>query len=328
MVMTLLKPKKLFAGATIGVIAPSSYCAPEDSENAKRELEKQGFNVFIHPQCYARDHMSAGTPQEKAAALHDVFSNPDIDAVFCLRGGYQTLNMLHLIDYDLVRRNPKILMGYSDITALHGALHAHTGLVSFHGPNGNGFGALSNPEEALDNESRLHALKFLKAESTENLFRDHESFIVQAGHATGHIIGGNMQLLCSLIEAGDQYMPSLDGAILMIEDIGEEITKIERQFSAWRLRGIFNRIAALVIGHMTDIRDTPGRAGAFAYTLEDVVRRHALDPETGVKGPVIMQAPFGHELPNYIFPQGVKAEITAQNGVALLNLLESPFSDA
>lgn len=322
MMQSLLKPKKLAKNARIALIAPSSYCAPEDSANAKIALEKRGFDVVIHPQCHARDHMSAGTPQEKADALHDVFRDSSIDAVFCLRGGYQTLNMLDLVNDDVIRQNPKILTGYSDITALHGSLHARTGLVSFHAPNGNGFGELDNPE--LDNASLFHMLEFLSGNVPDNLFLDHESYALQGGVATGSIIGGNMQLLCSLLEAGDNYMPSLDGAILMIEDIGEEITKIERQFSAFRLRGIFDRIAALVIGHMTDIKDTLGRAGAFVYTLEDVVRRHA----SAVKGPIIMQAPFGHELPNYIFPQGVKAQITAKNETVALKLLESPFSDA
>lgn len=324
MAITLLKPKKLPQNAHIALIAPSSYCEPQDSANVKSALEKRGYHVSVHPQCLARDHMSAGTPQQKADALHDVLRDPSIDAVFCLRGGYQTLNMLDLIDYDLVRKYPKIIMGYSDMTALHGSLYAHTGLVGFHGPNGNGFGALDNPDEALDNASRIHALDFLGGSVPDNLFLDHACQTVKNGTAQGRIIGGNMQLLCALLEAGDAYMPSLDGAILMIEDISEEIIKIERQFGAWRLRGIFDRIAALVIGHMTDIKDTPGRAGAFVYTLEDVVRRHA----GAVKGPIIMNAPFGHELPNYIFPQGVNAEIVAENGTVALKLLESPFSDA
>jgi len=326
--MEIIKPKKLVKGDTIGLIAPSSYCAPEDSEGVKRELESRGFKVTIHPQCLARDHMSAGTPQEKADAFHDVFADPSIDAVFALRGGYQTLNMVDMIDATLARKNPKILMGYSDITVLHGILLKQAGLVTFHGPNANGFSRLSNPESEDDLQNSLAALDFLQGNIPENLFREHECHVLQSGKASGRIFCGNMQLICSLIEAGDNYLPQLEGAILLVEDISEEIVKIERQFSSWRLRGIFQRLAGLVIGHMTDIKDTPGRAGTFGYSLEDVVRRHALDPEKGVKGPVVMQGPFGHEFPNYIMPQGVQAQLDAKGGMAFLSLLESPFSDA
>lgn len=324
--MELTRPKKLHQGDTIALIAPSSYCAPEDSANVKRELEKRGFRVTVHPQCHARDHMSAGTPQEKVAALHEVFSDPSIDAVFALRGGYQTLNMADRIDMDLMRRHPKILMGYSDITVLHGVLLKQASLVTFHGPNANGFGRLSNPESEADLQNSLAALDFLCGDVPQNLFRDHACHVLQDGTASGRIFCGNMQIICALIEAGEAYCPELDGVVLMIEDISEEIVKIERQFSSWRLRGIFQRLAGLVIGHMTDIKDTPGRAGVFGYTMEDVVRRHALDPAKGVKGPVVMQGPFGHEFPNYPFPQGVMAQLQADDGRAVFSLLESPFA--
>lgn len=325
--LPLLKPRHLKQGDTIALIAPSSYCEAEDSAKVKLELEARGYNVMVHPQCLMRDHMSAGTPQQKADALHDVFSDPSVDAVFCLRGGYQTLNMLDKINVDIVRNNPKILIGYSDITALHGMLLRQVGLVGFHGANANAFARFSAPESDADLENSILTLDFLAGNVPDNLFRDHESHVLQDGQASGPIICGNIQLLCSLIEAGDDYMPNIDGAILMVEDLGEEITKIERQFSSWRLRGIFSRIAGLVIGHMTEIVDTPGRAGAFVYTLEDVIRRHALDPEKGVKGPVVMQAPFGHEFPNYVIPQGVNVTLTAKNGLAFAHLNESPFSD-
>lgn len=324
--MASVKPKKLKKGDTIALVAPSSWCAPEDSQNTKAELEKLGYVVYVHEQCNARDHMSAGTPEQKVAALHDVFSNPDIDAVFCLRGGYQTLNIIDRLDYELIKKNPKILIGYSDITALHMTMLHRSDLVSFHGTNGRSFGSLSedDPELISENKNSLEALEFLSGNVPDNLFHDYPVKIIQPGVASGKLIGGNMQLLCSMLEAGSKYCPPLDKKILIIEDIGEEITKIERQFSAWRLRGIFKNVAGLIIGHMTDIKDTPGRAGSFVYDMEAIIRRHTYE----VAGPVIMNAPFGHALPNYIFPQGVMAELSAEKGVSVLKLLESPFSDA
>src|SRR5690606_6139737 len=105
----LNKPKKLKKGDTIAFVAPSSFCAHR-FERAKEQLEKSGFEIFVHPQCLSRDFSSAGTAEEKAAALHDVFSDPAIDAVFALRGGYRALHTLDKLDYDVIARNPKILL--------------------------------------------------------------------------------------------------------------------------------------------------------------------------------------------------------------------------
>lgn len=322
--MEIIKPEKLQKGDLIALVAPSSYCAPEDSASVKVELEKLGFRVFVHPQCLARDHMSAGTTAEKLAALHECFGNPDIKAIFCLRGGYRAIHLLDGLDYALIKANPKILLGYSDITALHAAIMARTGLVMFHGPIARNFVGLADPALIVENKNNQAALDFLTGQIPDNLFVDRDVKVIQAGQATGKLWGGNLQLLSSLIQAGSRYHPALDKSILLIEDIGEEITKIDSQLGAWRLRGIFKNLAGLVVGHMTNIKDTPGSAGAFVHQFEDVLREHARE----MVGPIITRAPFGHEYPNYICPLGLPAQLTASkkpNEKAALSLLENPF---
>jgi muramoyltetrapeptide carboxypeptidase len=322
--MEIIKPKKLLVGGTIGIMAPSSYCLPEDSENAKIQLEKLGYKVVVHPQCHARDKMSAGTPAEKVAALHELFADTSIDAIFCLRGGYRATHLLDKLNYQLIKNNPKILMGYSDITALHSAILKKTGLITFHGPVARSMGRLGDDEFATANKGNLAALDFLSGNTSGNLFHDYPVKIIKEGAVTGKLWGGNMQLISAMNEAGSKYHPAFDGAILVIEDISEEISKIDRQLGAWRLRGMFKNLAGLIIGYMTDIKDTPGRVGTFGYDMEHIIREHAAE----VQGPIIMNAPFGHEDPNYAFSQGVNAELHAKNGSSVLKLLESPFSDA
>lgn len=324
MARDLIKPKKLKQGGTIALIAPSSWCEPESSAETAVQLEKMGYRVFVHPQCLARDYTSAGTAADKVAALHDVFADKKIDAVFALRGGYRALHMLDKIDYDLIRANPKIFMGYSDITTLHGAFLERARMVTFHGPTANGFRDLNNSTLAAEHKSALSALEFLNGTIPGNLFRDAPVQTIQNGAATGVLWGGCLQLLDALIAAGSRYCPPLDKTILVIEDIGEEIAKLDTQLGAWRLRGVFKNLAGLVVGGMTDVKDTPGRAGPFTYTITDIVRQHTAD----MKGPVVMGAPFGHLHPNYVFPEGCMATLTADKKKgATLSLTESPFAD-
>ena len=322
--MGLIKPKKLKQGDTIAIVAPSSYCPPEDVVQVKTQIEALGYKVVIHDQCHSRDFASAGTVEQKIKAIHDVFADPSIDAVFALRGGYQTSHLLDKIDYDLIRKNPKIFIGYSDITALHFAFNKQASLVTFHGTNARGFRHLSEAQSTNENKSNQAMLDMLSGRFGGNLFRDHPAKILKPGKVSGKIIGGNTQLIAALIESGEAYHPDFKDAILVIEDISEEITKLDRQFGAWRLRGLFKQIAGLVVGYMTDIKDTPGVAGPFVYTVEDILVRHTGD----LKGPLVVNAPFGHEDPNYPFPQGIRAELDASGATAKLSLLESPFADA
>ena len=320
--MELIKPRTLKKGDLISLMSPSSYTPPEEAMAAAQALEKIGYRVFVHPQNYLRDHASAGGTEDKVAALHDLFRNPDVKAIFCLRGGYQALHMLDRIDYDLIRAHPKILIGFSDITALQSAILKQSGLVTFHGTNGRSFRRLDETD-AEENQSNHTMLEILSGQMPDDLFRGYPVRTLKSGKANGKIFGGNIQIIASLIEAGEIYHPDFKDCLFIIEDLMEEITKLDRQLGAWRLRGLFKQIAGLIVGHMTDIRDTPGVAGPFVYGFEEILLRHTAD----LTGPLVVNAPFGHDNPNYPFPQGITAILNASQNQATLSLAENVFND-
>jgi muramoyltetrapeptide carboxypeptidase len=316
--MDLIKPKKLKQGDTIGIVAPSGWGIPELGDQAAANLKSFGFNVMMHPQANARHFVSAGTPEERVQALHDVFLNPEIDAVFALKGGLRAMQMLDGIDYDLIRKNPKIFIGYSDITFLLSAFNARAGLVTFHGLTLSRYGT---DKSRNDQETTL---SFLQGKLSNIFWPETEQIeTLRQGEAEGILYGGNFCLLTSLMALGNQYMPDLKGKILLIEDIGEEIRQIDRMFSILKISGALNDIKGLVIGHMTDIADT-GDNYRFDCSVRDLILEHT----EGLKIPVVFGAPFGHDTPNWPFPIGIKAKLTApENGTPQLQLLESPFAD-
>ena len=314
----VIKPKKLFKGATIGVMAPSSRMDIERIERSVAKLQDYGFNVFLHPQCQAFDKGSAGTTGEKIKAFHDLFLDPAIDAVMAGRGGSRAIHMLDGLDYELICRHPKLFIGFSDITALHSAIYVQTGLSTVHGAD------LGRFDPELDLTCAEATVPYLLGDLQGTKWpSNYPMQIHKEGIAEGILFGGNLALLMATRSAGPKYFPDLEGKILIIEDVGEEKTSIDRMMGSLRLAGVFDRVAALVVGQMTNLKDTG--TVSFERTIEEIMREHT----AGMKGPVVLNAPIGHEHPNIPFPLGIKARLTAPSGgPAQLQLLESPFADA
>ncbi len=315
----LIKPNKLKKGDTIGVFAPSSWIDPSQLARATEELRRVGFNVFVHPQALLRDRCSAGTTEQKLAALHELFSDSVIQAIFPVRGGVYALHMLDGIDYELIRNHPKILTGFSDVTVLHCALHARAGLVTFHSQGANKFDP--EHERACTGET----LKLLTGNWVDPLWPiNHPIDVIRPGDVSGALWGGNLSMLAAALLSGEKYTPDFDGKILVVEEVGEEIRQVDRILGALRVRGVFDRLAGIIFGQMTEITDT-GDTCKFECSVRDVICEHT----ARMKGPVILNAPIGHEHPNIPFPVGIRARLTAEtNGGAQLQLLESPFADA
>jgi muramoyltetrapeptide carboxypeptidase len=315
--MGLIKPKKLKPGDTIGIVGTSSWAEPDFREAGVNGLRSLGFNVVVHPQCLSRSHGSTGTTQEKISALHDMFADASIDAIFALRGGARAIHMLDGLNYDLIAKHPKIFAGFSDVTPLLMTIFAKTGLVGFHALTTTYYG-----QEAAK-PSIEKTLPFLMGDWQNLQWSDYPTETLRAGETTGQLVGGNMAMMLATMAADQTYMPDWAGKILVIEDVGEEIRAIDRMLGVLRLNGVFDKIVGLVIGQMTDIRDTG--FVPFGMTVQDSVLEHA----AAVKGPIVFNAPIGHEHPNIPFPLGVKARLTApENGKPQLQLLESPFADA
>ncbi|MCB9979038.1 MAG: LD-carboxypeptidase [Rhodospirillales bacterium] len=279
-------------GDTIGVCSPSSFVLPDDLAAGISALESRGFRVRIHPQTYARWNQSAGTHAEKISALHDLFTDPDIRAVWAAGGGNRALHLLDRIDWDLIRNHPKPFIGFSDSTALLNTMTARAGLTTIHGP------VLKRVRKGAELD---HLLKLLSGESV--CLPVDEVEIFRPGIAQAPLFGGNLALIQCLV--GTHDMPDCSGAILFLEDVGEEISRIDRGFAQIARAGIFRKIAGLVLGHFADMKDS-GRP--FGLTLRDIVAEH-LD---GCDIPIILNAPFGHSGPLYALPVGGEGQIEAR----------------
>jgi muramoyltetrapeptide carboxypeptidase len=312
-----LLPKPLRKGDTVGLVSPSS--ASEDGfslQLAREAMEALGFKVKVAAHVAARRGHLAGTDTERAGDLNAMFADPDVRAVVCARGGSGAARLLPLLDYDAIRRDPKVLLGYSDITALHSAIHAKTGLVTFHGPVGSGSWNRFN----VDQFQRVFFDRELptwrnKVEAGDELVpRRNRTITVRGGKASGELVGGNLTVLTAL--AGSSYLPAFEGRILFLEDVSEAPYRIDRMLSTLKLMGALDRIAGFVFGECSEC--DPGD-GYGSLTLEQIFDDH-IRP-LGI--PAYRGAMIGHIREQFILPVGGRVELDADAGT--LRLLEPVF---
>lgn len=285
-----LYPAPLQKGDIIGVMATSCHVARETIVTATNFMEAEGYKVFVHEQTFNQHHQSAGTAQEKVVAMHDLFKNKDIKAIFGARGGNRASTMLDALDYNLIRSNPKILIGYSDLTAPCNAITAKTGLVTFHGPLF---------RELPTHEDYRFMVDVLEGKQTTLDLKN--CTIVKNGAACGKIIGGNLSVLQGLI--GSPYQPDFNNAILILEDVADHISRYDRMFCHLRNAGILQNLCALIVGSFSDMKDSD--SNPFGFTLKDIVEEHT----TGYNYPILMNAPFGHEGVLNTLPIGANATL-------------------
>lgn len=292
-------PPSLKPGDRIGVFAPSSYVEKDDIEKSKALLEQRGYEVFIHPQTYERHNQSAGTHLQKSLAFQGLFMRDDINAIWAAGGGNRALHLLETINFTKLKDRPKLLLGFSDITALLNANYAHNKMVGIHTQV---FKNLHKYEQ-LD-----HLLDMLAGQKTKIPFNDAK--ILHHGKATGHLIGGNLSIF--------QYLPQTlpgefyDGAILFLEECNEELSKIDRMLLHLRRTGTLAKISALALGQFTDITES-GRP--FGFAREDIVREHTEYLDI----PVITDLPFGHTNNMHSLPIGTRATIDTKKKILTLD---------
>ncbi len=284
-----MKPAPLQKGNLIGVMAPGGYVEKPDIELAKTFMESQGYRIDVHAQTFARRGQMAGTAQERADAFHDLVKDPEIRAIWAAGGGNGVLRMLPLIDFDLIKNNPKQIIGFSDVTALLNAIYAKTGLIACHGSV---FKNIHNHKDAQT------LLDLLAGEDTA-LPLDNAD-VLKGGEAHGPLLGGNLSVFQALI--GTDYMPDTNGAILFFEDCNEELSRMDRMLCHFKHAGILKNAAALLFGQFKNMSDS-GRP--FGFTIEDIIREHT----SGLNVPVIMNAPFGHGEDLFPLPVGSKGKI-------------------
>ncbi len=317
-----IRPKALKRGMTIALVSPSSPLA--DSESLKIAAEMTallGFVPKLMPNAGRVAMYLAGTDQERAADLNTAFADPSVDAVWCLRGGYGSYRILPFLDYETIRKNPKPLIGYSDVTALLNAVHRMTGLVTFHGPMGS-----ENLTEFTLSEFKKVLYEARAAGSIaappppppleREGFVDRENRLrrIAPGKARGPLVGGNISVFATLV--GTPFEPDLRGRILLLEEVGEEPKKIDRWLSGFLLTGRLQSLAGIVLGRFNDCGPKDQAAYYGTWTWQEV----CADRLGGLGIPVLAGLRFGHVPDKATLPIGVAAELDADAGT--LTLLE------
>lgn len=301
----MLKPKALKKGDTVGLVAPSSPVGGVKSVKfAMEKIDTLGFRAKAAPNCCKEYGYLAGSDSDRADDINRMFADPEVDAIICLMGGYGTPRILDQLDYPTICRNPKLFVGYSDITGLHLALNRICRLVTIHGP-------LPIP----DRECYTEDINFSKTSfwntitSTDPLgeIRNPQGEAIQCltgGKASGMITGGNLSLVTATL--GTPYEIEAEDKILFLEDVGERPYRIDRMLTQLRLAGKFEKCRGIVLGSWTDCR--PDRTGdlSLKQIFEDVV--------APCGKPVIYNLRAGHCVPKVTLPLGVQAILDADNG--------------
>lgn len=306
----MLKPERLDFGDTVGIVAPAS--APPDPkavDRAAAALERFGFKPKPAKHVRARLGFLAGADRERATDLMAMFADKKVKAILCLRGGYGTARILDRLDYDVIRRNPKILSGYSDITSLHFALVKKANLISFHAPMWNG--ALADPNvPEFTRKSFFRTVMEAKPSGSILQGNDENTVsILRGGMAEGRLVGGNLSLICASL--GTPFQPSFKGKILFFEDVSEKPYRLDRMLTQLLNAGIFSRVAGVAVGVNHDCVDPDAKPGGeYRQSSADVVKER-LSP---LRVPVVTGLPFGHVDLNATIPVGVMAQLDGKRG--------------
>ena len=313
--MRVVKPKKLAKGDLIGIISPAS--SPDDFlriETGTKYFEKLGYKVILGKHIEKHHGYLAGTDLQRVEDIHEMFKNKEVKAIICARGGYGTPRLLDKIDYRLIRNNPKILVGFSDITALQMAIFKKTGLVTFSGP----MVAVDFYEDVnpYTEENFWSVLTSNKKVGRIKLPEDEKLFEITRGATKARVIGGNLSLLSSVM--GTEYAPDMKDKILILEEIGEAPYRIDRMLNQLKLNGVFKKIKGILLGAFIDCveNDPEKRTLTLGEVIEDYLGH--------LKVPVIYNFPYGHIKSMVTVPLGVQMNLNA--GRHIVEITESAVS--
>jgi len=315
----VVKPKRLRPGMTVGLVTPASN-VPEDQDlHAAMDLVRSlGFLVEPSSNLFSRTQYLAGTDKERADDLNAMFADPDIDAIFCVRGGYGSGRLLRYLDYDMIAANPKVIMGYSDITAVLNAIYLRTGLVTFHGPiAGGNFSDYTYDQYRkvlIEPTSSTPIGEPPEFETSPGVVeRENRLTSIVSGVAEGHLIGGNLSLMVTLL--GTPFEPNFAGAILFLEDVSEPPYSVDRMLTHLWMAGKLEQVAGIVLGKFSD-----DGYDSNTFSMEEVLRSR-LEP-LGI--PALRGAMIGHIEDKTVVPLGIRARLDVDAGS--LTLLEAAVS--
>ena len=315
----LRKPLRLRPGDTVGLIEPAGFTVDRfDFAAILDTVRAMGLVPKPAPHVTKRYGYLAGTDKERAADINAMFADPEVRAIFAVRGGWGSARALPYLDFATIRANPKLLIGLSDVTALHLALAAKTNCPSIHGPGlSNSWGALS-----WDSFKRLvfdaETPTWISPAGKEDRLVQRVGRVrtFRGGKATGRLLGGNLSVLSALV--GTPYIPDMSGAILFLEEVGEAEYRIDRMLTQLALSGILGKVAGVVFGQCTNC-GTDGSPG-IGFSLSEILENHF--KPLGV--PAFQGALFGHIANQFSLPVGIPAEIDADAGT--IRILEPVVS--
>jgi len=302
--MNMIKPKPLRRGDTIGLVGISGALHEPETrfEKMLEAIDALGYKVIVADSCREEYGYLSGTDASRAKGLNQMFRDDRVDAVVCMRGGYGVTRMLDRVDFDAIRANPKLLLGYSDITALHTAIHEKVGMVTIHGPM---------PDRGwmeFDDFSRRSMLRALTSTDPLGTLYNPEGMTPQCivpGRCEGQLVGGNLSLIAAL--CGTPYQLNTEGKVLLLEDVGEYVYRLDSMLTQLRLAGMFERCAGVVLGGFTDCKEEYER---YALHLEDVIR----DIIVPAGKPVLANLSIGHTPVKITVPLGVNCAVDAEAG--------------
>ncbi len=287
----IIKAPRLQSNQTVGVIAPASPVSRTEIAQSLRLLESFPFKIRLGRHLFDHLHYLAGPDHDRVSDLHQMFSDPDVRAIFCARGGYGSARLLDKIDFDLIRRNPKVVVGFSDLTALLVALYEQSGLISIHGPT------LSD----LPKDNNWHHVSRLITTSHRPQISFKQGRVINEGKARGTLLGGNLSTICSLLDT--PFLPSFEGVILFLEEKGESPYRLDRMLTHLLLSRRLDGVSALVIGQIEDC----GEKEVIHDLLDERLRVLAI--------PVVTGLPVGHGAENRALPLGIPAAVDTERMV-------------
>ena len=301
--MTPLIPETLSPGDTIGVISPSDPVLPDQEDRlseGKAYLEAMGFKVKIGRYICSNTLGFAAAPKEKAQDINSMFADPEIKAIICTQGGDTANAPLPLIDWDLVRQNPKIFLGLSDITVLLNAIYQQTGLITFHG-NDILWGFGNN----LDDYERAEFIRTLVKGEIGRIPPNRPRKTIRSGRAVGKLLGGNLRCLLKL--AGTPFWPNFSDAILFVEAYSISTKGCHTAFHQLAQLGVFDQLRGAVVGYI----DSMQRDGGDGPQMEDIL----LEVTPDGSFPILKMNDFGHNCPNTVLPVGGMALLDANQHI-------------
>jgi muramoyltetrapeptide carboxypeptidase len=289
--ITASKPQRLQPGDTIGIVAPAGPFDTKQFEQGIAILKSMGYEVKIPEQLQQADGFLAGSDAHRASLINDFFADSGVKGIICARGGYGSMRVLDLVDYEMIRNHPKVFIGFSDITALLLSLYNRGNLIPFHGPV-----VISLGRADLET---VQSLSNAIASDVPVEISAKDAVIVRPGRVSGMVCGGNLTTLCHLI--GTPFAPDFRGSILVLEEINEAPYRIDRMLFQMRAAGCFKGVEAIALGAF----DHCGDEKEIIRVVDGIFQ--------GADFPILAGFKFGHGQTNMTIPIGIQATLDTDN---------------